>query len=79
MTNNTQFSNTVAIKITNSENTSDIPPRGQRFKNSKIRAEQFVIMRDDDYYMRQFCDGSCEFVRFDDSANKWVFLCFPAA
>lgn len=79
MRNNIQLNSTAIRETANNVQTLVIPPRGKQFKNAKILAEKFVILRDDDYYMRQFCDGSCEFVRFDDSANKWVFLCFPAA
>ncbi len=56
-----------------------IPPRGKRFINETVFTERFVIMRGLDYYMRQFYSGSTEFVRFDETAKKWVYLCFPAA
>jgi len=55
-----------------------IPPRSARFTDESIFAERFVIMRGQDYYMRVFHSGSSEFVRFDETAKKWVFLCFPA-
>jgi hypothetical protein len=63
----------------NAINKFAIPPRGQRFKDAQIFTERFVIMRGDDYYMRLFSDGSSEFVRYDEQAKKWIFLCFPAA
>ena len=56
-----------------------IPPRGKRLDGETIFAERFVVMRGLDYYMRQFYNGSTEFVRFDETARKWVYLYFVAA
>ena len=57
---------------------NEIPPRSPKYKDLKIFAEKFVLMRGQKYYMRQFYDGSSEFVAFDYSFKKWIFLCFPA-
>lgn len=53
------------------------PRRSIQFKDKHIFAEHYVIMRGQTYYMRLFYDGSSEFVRYDETAKKWVFLCFP--
>ena len=55
-----------------------IPPGSARFEGESVFTERFVIMRGQDYYMRVFHSGASEFVRYDEAAKKWVFLCFPA-
>ncbi|MDR3318278.1 MAG: hypothetical protein LBS99_02460 [Clostridiales bacterium] len=54
-------------------------PRSSRFKDAQVFTERYVKMRGNDYYMRVFYDGSSEFIRFDETAKKWVFVLFPAA
>jgi hypothetical protein len=53
------------------------PPRSAQFEDKTIFVEHYIIMRGLTYYMRLFSDGSSEFVRYDETAKKWVFLCFP--
>jgi len=53
------------------------PPISIHSTNKQIFSKHYVIMREMTYYMRLFYDGSSEFVRYDDTAKKWVFLCFP--
>jgi hypothetical protein len=55
------------------------PPRSERFTGEQIFTERYVKMHGNDYYMRLFHNGASEFVRFDTTAKKWVFLLFPAA
>jgi hypothetical protein len=72
--------NTPAAQDTaNAINKFAIPPRSTRFKDAQVFTERFVRMRGNDYYMRVFDNGGSEFVRYDERAKKWVFLCFPAA
>jgi hypothetical protein len=54
-----------------------LPPRSSRFKELTVFTERAVKMQGDGYYMRVFENGSAEFVRYDETTKKWVFLCFP--
>ena len=57
--------------------TQENPPRSRLNERLKVFSEAFVRMRGKKYYLRVFYDGSCEFVRYDAPAKKWVYLCFP--
>ena len=57
--------------------TQENPPRSRLNAHLTVFSEAYVQMRGKKYYLRVFYDGSCEFVRYDTPANKWVYLCFP--
>jgi len=51
-------------------------PRSKAYREKTITAEKFIKRNGTRYYRRVFNDNSVELVRFDETAQKWIFLLF---
>lgn len=54
-------------------------PRSEEYADKTIVETGFMCIRGTYYFKRIFSDGCAELVRYDQSAEKWVILCFSNA
>ena len=62
----------------NNEVNENTVPRSATYGQKTVVAENYTKVNNKPYYKRRFIDGSVELVRYDESENMWVFLCFAA-
>ena len=52
------------------------PPRSDKYAQFIVLDEQQVQIGTNQYLMRNLSGGQVELVRYDETTNRWVVLCF---